>query len=204
MVIAGITAMLEPYHQRVEVVATSTTPGDAVPLVTELRPDLVLCDVDPQELAGPGLCRTLADRLPGCRVVLLTDREEERHLFTALRAGAAGYILKSVGGAELVRSLEVVHAGTTVIDPVLAGRTLRRAAQQLSDESWPGMRQGLTHRESEVLSMTVAGLSARGVANRLAVDDRAVGVHLRSIYRKLDVDDRAGAVAAARRTGILV
>ncbi|MFP5020076.1 response regulator [Pseudonocardia phyllosphaerae] len=211
MVVAGIRAMLAPHHDRVQVVGSSTgrstaeeflSDSDAtIELVAGLRPDVVLCDVSSHQICGLELTRRLHERLSACRVVLLTDHDEECHLFSAVQAGAAGYLLKRIGGAELADQLEAVRDGETVIDPSLAGRTLQHAATRLSDEVWPGMRQGLTHRESEVLSMTVTGLSAHGVAHRLSVDDETVDVHLRSIYRKLAVTDREGAVAAARDTG---
>lgn len=84
----------------------------------------------------------------------------------------------------------------------MAGRAVDTAARLQSDEFWPGARQGLTHRESEVLSLVVTGLSNRGIAGRLVVSDETVKSHLRSIYRKLGINDRAGAVATALREGI--
>jgi DNA-binding NarL/FixJ family response regulator len=135
-------------------------------------------------------------------VVLLSVYDDEQYLFQAMRAGAAGYLIKRITGEDLVRHLELVHAGETVIDPSLAGRAVASAARLHSGEFWPGARHGLTHRESEVLSLIVTGLSNRAIATRLVVGDETVKSHLRSVYRKLAVNDRAGAVAAALREGI--
>jgi len=119
-----------------------------------------------------------------------------------LRVGASGYLLKGIGSDELVRQLELVHNGEMAIDPGLAARAVDTAARMQRDEFWPGARQGLTQRESEILSLVVAGLSNRGVATKLIIGEETVKSHLRSIYRKLGVGDRTGAVATALREGI--
>ncbi len=135
-------------------------------------------------------------------MVLLSVYDDEQYLYQALRAGAAGYLLKRVGGEELVRQLEQVSAGETVVDSALAGRAASSAARLQSGEFWPGAHLGLSHRESEVLALLVAGLSNRAIAARLVVGDETVKTHVRAIYRKLSVGDRAGAVAVALREGI--
>ena len=89
-----------------------------------------------------------------------------------------------------------------MIDTGLAGRAVDTAARLQRDEFWPGARQGLSQRESEVLSLVVNGLSNRGIATKLVVGEETVKSHLRSIYRKLAVNDRTGAVATALREGI--
>jgi DNA-binding NarL/FixJ family response regulator len=175
---------------------------DALPLVDGLKPDIVLSDVRLHGASGLDLCRRLRDSEAASRVVLLSVYDDEQYLFQAMRAGAAGYLLKRITGEDLVRNLELVHAGETVIDPTMAGRAVASAARLQSGEFWPGARHGLTHRESEVLSLIVSGLSNRAIAARLVVGDETVKSHLRSVYRKLAVNDRAGAVAAALREGI--
>ncbi|AEA28346.1 response regulator [Pseudonocardia benzenivorans] len=202
MVIAGLKAMLAPFRGRVRVVGEAIGADQAVSTVASLTPDIVLCDVRMQGASGLDLCRTLRERDPEAKVVLLSVYDDEQYLFQALRAGASGYLLKKISGEELVRQLELAHTGTTVIDASLAGRAVDTAARLQSDEFWPGARQGLTHRESEVLSLMVTGLSNRGIATRLVVSDETVKSHLRSIYRKLGVGDRTAAVATALREGI--
>lgn len=202
MVRRGLKSMLAPFQGRIRVVGEAEGMDDAVPLVQGLEPDIVLCDVRLQGASGLDLCRRLLERDATRRVVLLSVYDDEQYLFQALRAGAVGYLLKQISSEELVRHLELVHAGETVIDASLAGRAVGTAARLASGEFWPGARQGLTHRESEVLALVVTGLSNRGIAGRLFVGDETVKSHLRSIYRKLGVSDRAGAVAAALREGI--
>jgi DNA-binding NarL/FixJ family response regulator len=202
MVIAGLKAMLTPFRGRVRVVGEAIGAELALRVVSGLSPDIVLCDVRMQHASGLDLCRTLRERDPQQKVVLLSVYDDEQYLFQALRAGASGYLLKKISGEDLVRQLELAHSGVTVIDTALAGRAMDTAARLASNEFWPGARHGLTHRESEVLSLIVTGLSNRGIATRLVVSDETIKSHLRSIYRKLGVSDRAAAVATALREGI--
>ncbi|GEL19885.1 DNA-binding response regulator [Pseudonocardia asaccharolytica DSM 44247 = NBRC 16224] len=202
MVVAGLKAMLAPFRGRVRVVGEAIGADHAMSIVAGLDPDLVLCDVRMQGASGLDLCRVLRERDPDRKVVLLSVYDDEQYLFQALRAGASGYLLKKISGEELVRQLELAAAGVTVIDTALAGRAVDTAARLQSKEFWPGARHGLTHRESEVLSLMVSGLSNRGIATRLVVSDETVKSHVRSIYRKLGVNDRTGAVATALREGI--
>ncbi|MCW2692107.1 MAG: two component transcriptional regulator, LuxR family [Mycobacterium sp.] len=202
MVRWGLKSMLAPFRGRIRVVGEAGDAEDALRVVEGLDPDVVLCDVRLQGASGLDLCRSLMDRNPRRRVVLLSVYEDEQYLFQALRAGAAGYLLKKITGDELVRQLELVHAGESAIDATLAGRAVGTAARLASGEFWPGARQGLTHRESEVLALVVTGLSNHAIAHRLVVGDQTVKSHLKSLYRKLGVSDRTGAVAAALREGL--
>jgi DNA-binding NarL/FixJ family response regulator len=204
MVVAGIKAMLAPFQGQIRVVGEAIGADRALEVVASLTPDIVLCDVRMHGVSGLDLCRKLRERDPNCKVVLLSVYDDEQYLFQALRAGASGYLLKQITSDELVRQLELAHTGATVIDSALAGRAVDTAARLQSDEFWPGARHGLTHRESEVLALVVAGLSNRGVATRLVVSDETVKSHLRAIYRKLQVNDRSGAVAVALREGIFL
>jgi DNA-binding NarL/FixJ family response regulator len=202
MVIEGLKAMLATFSERVTVVGQAVGAERAVGVIDELRPDIVLCDVRMQGSSGLDLCQQLRARDPGQKVVMLSVYDDEQYLFQALRVGASGYLLKSISSDELVRQLEFAHRGQTAIDPGMAARAVDTAARLQRDEFWPGARQGLTQRESEILSFVVDGLSNRGIANKLVIGEETVKTHLRSIYRKLGVGDRAGAVATALREGI--
>ncbi|MBI3228368.1 MAG: response regulator transcription factor [Mycolicibacterium cosmeticum] len=202
MVIEGLKAMLAAFGDRVQVVGQAVGTDRALDVVDELDPDIVLCDVRMQGSSGLDLCLELRERNPHRRVVMLSVYDDEQYLFQALRVGASGYLLKSIGSDELVRQLEFVHVGQTALDPGMAARAADTAARLQRDEFWPGARQGLTQRESEILSYVVNGLSNRGIATKLVIGDETVKSHLSSIYRKLGVTDRTGAVATALREGI--
>ena len=202
MVIEGLKAMLAAFDGRVQVVGQAVGTDRALDVVDELDPDIVLCDVRMQGSSGLDLCLELRERDPNRKVVMLSVYDDEQYLFQALRVGASGSLLKSIGSDELVRQLEFVHVGQTALDPGMAARAADTAARLQRDEFWPGARQGLTQRESEILSYVVNGLSNRGIATKLVIGDETVKSHLSSIYRKLGVTDRTGAVATALREGI--
>ncbi len=202
MVIEGLKAMLAGFKNRVRVVGQAVGADRALKVVESLDPDVVLCDVRMKDSSGLDVCLALHQRDPQRKIVMLSVYDDEQYLFQALRVGASGYLLKSIGSQELVRQLELVRDGETAIDPEMAARSVDTAARMQRDEFWPGARQGLTPRESEILSYMVTGLSNRGIAKKLVIGDETVKSHLRSIYRKLEVTDRTSAVAAALREGI--
>lgn len=202
MVRTGLKAMLARFAPRVRVVGESSGTAEAERLVQTLAPDVVLCDVRIGPDSGLDLCRAVATSTSTSKLVFLTVYDDEQYLFQALRAGAAGYLLKSVDGSELVAALERAVAGEIVVDPSLAGRVAASAARLDAGEFWPGAHLGLTQRESEVLALLVAGLSNRAVAARLVVSEETIKSHVRAVYRKLDVGERSAAVAVALREGL--
>lgn len=202
MVLDGLKAMLHSYRHQVEIVGECSEPEQAVRTVAELKPDAVLLDIRLRGASGLDLCREILAALPGCKVVFLTVYDDEQYLYQALRVGAAGFLLKRIRGGELADYVRRICGGEILIDPTLAGRVALSAARLHSGEFWPGAHLGLTQRESEVLSLLVAGLSNRAIAAKLVVSEETVKTHSRGIYRKLGVADRAGAVAVALREGV--
>lgn len=202
MVLRGVTAMLSHFVADVDVVGTATDTAGALALVASERPDVLLCDMRLGKDSGLDLCRQAREMVEGLHVVFLTVYEDEQYLYQALRAEASGYVLKRVDGVELVGHLQRVMEGEVVIDPTLAGRIAMSAAKINAGEFWPGAHLSLTQRESEVLSLLVAGLSNKGIAARLVVSEDTVKTHIRGLYRKLGVSDRGGAIAVALREGL--
>ena len=198
----GLAAMLARYAQRIRIVGEAGDAEQAERLALNLKPDVVLCDVRLGASSGLDVCERLGARLPAVRVVMLSVYDEPQYLYQALRAGAAGYLLKQVQGAELATYVERAAAGEVVIDSALAGRVALHAARLESGEFWSGAAMGLSQRESEVLELLVAGLSNRAIASKLVLGEETIKTHLRGLYRKLDVSDRAGAVAVALREGL--
>lgn len=194
--------MLARYAQRIRIVGEAGDAEQAERLALNLKPDVVLCDVRLGASSGLDVCERLGARLPAVRVVMLSVYDEPQYLYQALRAGAAGYLLKQVQGAELASYVERAAAGEVVIDSALAGRVALHAARLESGEFWSGAAMGLSQRESEVLELLVAGLSNRAIASKLVLGEETIKTHLRGLYRKLDVSDRAGAVAVALREGL--
>ncbi|KAA0081930.1 DNA-binding response regulator [Mycolicibacterium sp. P9-64] len=202
MIIEGLKAMLAPFQNRVRVIGEAIGAENASAVVASLNPDVVLCDIRMEGASGLDLCRSLREQDPEQKVILLSVYDDEQYLFQALRVGASGYLLKGIRSDDLVRQLELVRSGSTAIDSGLAARAVDTAGRLQRDEFWPGARQGLTQRESEILSLVVTGLSNRGIASKLIIGDETVKSHLRSIYRKFGVSDRTAAAATALREGI--
>lgn len=202
MVIDGLKAMLSRFPEQVVVVDDTSTRDGALRALRDHDIDVLLLDVRLKGESGIDLCVDVLQRQPDCKVVFLTVYDDEQYLFQALRAGAAGFLLKRVDGEELVEHLERVQEGVTVVDPTLAGRVAASAARLHVGEFWPGAHMGLTQRESEVLALVVAGRSNRAIAGELVIAEETVKSHTRSIYRKLEVEDRTQATAVALREGL--
>ncbi|MDQ4037258.1 MAG: response regulator transcription factor [Actinomycetota bacterium] len=202
MVLEGLKAMLARRAGEIRIVGQAGTSDEAFRVVGDLRPDIVVLDVRLGRDSGLDVCHRLIARDPTCRVVFLTVYDDEQYLFQALRAGAVGYLLKRVDGRQLVEHLQAVDSGDIVIDAALAGRATASAARMAAGEFWPGARLGLTQRESEVLSLMVAGHHNRAIAARLIVGEETVKSHVSAVYRKLEVSDRSAAVATALREGL--
>lgn len=202
MVLDGLRAMLSAYTAEVTIVGEACEPEDAIALVGDVEPDIVLLDIRLHGHSGLDLCPAILRRRPQCKVVFLTVYDDEQYLYQAIRLGASGFLLKRVRGLELVEYLTRIHQGETLVDPALAARVAQSAARLQSGEFWPGAHLGLTQRESEVLALIVSGRSNRAIAGQLTLSAETIKTHVRGIYRKLDVTDRAAAVAAALREGI--
>lgn len=200
MVRAGLRAMLR--DTKVEIVGEAANLEGALAEIDEHAPDAVLLDVRLQGQSGLEACRVITQKHPGLAVVFLTVYEDEQYVFEALRAGAKGYMLKRASPEDIVRVLDEVGRGETIVDPALTGQIARRAAQVRPGHIWPGSEMGLTQRESEVLRTMVDGLNNRAIAEALVISEDTVKTHVRAIFRKLGVTDRARAVSVALREGI--
>jgi DNA-binding NarL/FixJ family response regulator len=202
IIVRGLFGLLDRSRDRVELLGPVSLADDIGEAATDLRADVVLVDTDRKGGADMGALARLLAETEGLRVVAFTHSNDERRMFEALRAGSAGYLLKSLGAVELVHHLERAREGQVVIDPTLASRLALAMGRSRDLGGWPGARMGLSQRESDVLALLVDGLANREIAERLFVGQETVKTHLHSLYRKLDVRDRAGAVGLALRDGI--
>ncbi len=173
-----------------EVVGQAANGHDAVRLAEELRPDLVLIDVQMPGMDGIEATAIITRRLPGSRVVVLSTFDEEEYIYNSLQAGAMGFVLKS---SELPELLEVVRAaarGETLLPSPIATKLAGRISAGRDQQS-------LTEREREVLGLLVLGLRNREIAERLLITERTVKNHVANIIAKLGVKSRTEAVSLA-------
>jgi two-component system, NarL family, response regulator LiaR len=178
----------------INVVGEAADGEEALAVAAEHAPDVILLDLVMPRLDGIGALRRLRDAAPGARVIVLTSFGEDERLFTALRAGASGYLLKDVEPAELGDAIRRVHRGEGLLHPAVAARVMR----ELSDEREP-IREVLTERELDVLRLLAHGLSNKSIAYELVVSEKTVKTHVSNILAKLHLADRTQAALYAVR-----
>ncbi len=181
----------------IQVVGEAENGTEAVRMVSELRPDVVVMDVRMPELNGIEATKAIKARHPGVKVLILSAHKEDHYVFPLLDAGANGYLLKTVGTQGLLRAINAVQAGETVLDPQVAGKVVNRLKHRQAFFS-EDIEEGLTERELEVLRAVAYGKTNKEVGERLCISPHTVQVHLRNIFGKLDVRNRIEAVAYAR------
>ncbi len=196
-----------------EVVGEATNGREAVALCSRLRPDLVLMDVRMPQMDGLAATREVKQRFPQISVVMVTMHENPDYLFEALKAGAAGYILKDAAQQEIVAAVRQVLSGESSLDPELAARLLLRLAAETKEQgrgSPRGQRgrgeapiEPLTPRELEVLGFLKLGLTNRRIAQELAISPGTVKNHVEHIIAKLSASDRTQAVVRALELRLL-
>ena len=194
----GLRAFLE-LQVGIEVVGEAADGEEALAAADRLRPDVVLLDLVMPRLEGVRALRALRERLPGARVIVLTSFLDDDKLLPALRAGAAGYLLKNAEPRELVRAVRVAHAGEALLDPVVAARLVESLAAGEQDEPL----DRLTPREREVLVLIGHGFPNKQIAQRLDVSEKTVKTHVGRLLAKLGVDDRTQAAVLAVRAGLV-
>ncbi|MFC3895467.1 response regulator [Lentzea rhizosphaerae] len=190
----GIASLLD-IQPGVEVIGTAADGREAVEQTLALSPDVVLMDVRMPGMDGVDAMAVLAKRAPGCRVVMLTTFDDEEYVVQALRAGAAGYLLKDLPAAELAEAVRLAHAGVTQLDDAAA----RHVAAALK----PRSTGTLTDRETEVLRLIAAGATNREIAGRLFLSEGTVKNHISRILSRLGLRDRTQAALYARDHGVL-
>jgi NarL family two-component system response regulator LiaR len=183
-------------QEDIEVVAEAADGEEAVAAARRLAPDVALMDLVMPRLDGVQATRRVRAESPTTRVLVLTSFVDDDKLLPAVRAGAAGYLLKDVQPAELVRAIRTVHAGEALLHPAVTARVLAEIAR-------PDPDGDLTAREREVLGLLAHGLANKAIAQRLGISDKTVKVHVSAILAKLGLSDRTQAALHAQRTGMV-
>ncbi len=196
----GICRLLEG-EKRITVVGEASDGEEAVRLVSECNPDVVIMDVAMPRLNGIEATREIKLLHPEVAVLILTAYDDDEYIFGLLEAGAAGYLMKTVGGDELIRAILAVQKGEPVLDPIVARKVIERAKSRGKDRSPVKNAERLTEREMEVLRLAADGLGNRDIADHLRLSRRTVEGILRMVFNKLGVGSRVEAVLYALRKG---
>lgn len=187
-----------------EVVGEAGDGETAVELAQTLRPDVVLMDLGMPGMHGLEATRRIVQSSPQVRVVVLTVSDAEDDLFEAIRAGAAGYLIKDLEADRFFAYLEGVMRGEPALTPALAGRVLAELVQRDSADRDGTPVDALTPRESEVLAAMVDGITTnRELAAYLGVSENTIKFHVRNVLDKLHLRNRAQAVSYALRRGLV-
>ena len=181
-----------------EVVGGASNGQEAIEAAGTLRPDLILMDVSMPELNGIEAARRIKAQLPEVKIVMLTVSDDDRVLIDAVKAGASGYLLKSLDSTEFLSMLEGVQRG----ESAMQRQTMSRLLDSLSDFSREPVIE-LTLRELELLKWVAQGYSNKAIAKEMSISPNTVKYHMKSVLQKLNVQNRAEAVATAIRAGWL-
>jgi NarL family two-component system response regulator LiaR len=194
----GLRTFLE-LQEEIEVVADVADGEAALSAVESHEPDVVLMDLVMPGVGGIEAIRRLRELRPETRVLVLTSFLDDEKLFPAVRAGAAGYLLKDVEPAELVRAIHTVADGEALLHPAVAARLM----EEFSETERPAPDDALTAREREVLELIARGLPNKLIARELEIAEKTVKTHVSSILSKLGLTDRTQAALYAVRAGLI-
>ncbi|RMF46903.1 MAG: DNA-binding response regulator [Anaerolineae bacterium] len=191
----GLRALLER-HPNFEVVAEAGTAREAIERVQEYAPDVVIMDIRLPGSSGIDACQEITQRFPDTKVIMLTSYAEDEMLFSAIRAGAAGYVLKQIDGQDLVRAIEAVGRGEALLDPAVTQRIFQEVRKAAKEEEASAFA-ALTQQEKHVLLLVSEGKTNREIAKELFLGEGTVRNYVSSILSKLSVSNRAEAAAYA-------
>ena len=196
----GIRALLEA-TPNTEVIGEAATGEEAIPLADQLKPDLILMDVQMPGINGIEATRQIVTGQPDIRILMLTMFEDDASVFAAMRAGAHGYVLKDATKEELRRAIQAVGNGEAIFSPTIAARLIAYFAMPrppLVKTNFPE----LTDRERDILGLIAAGKDNRTIANHLALSAKTVSNYVSIILNKLQAADRAKLMLMALEAGM--
>ena len=186
-----------------EIIAEAGDGEEAVRLATELVPDVVIMDISMPKLDGLEATRQIKTKYPKIAVLALTVHDDNQHILEILQAGAAGYLVKSVLGDEVVQAIRAVASGNMVLSPLIGLHLLKHAARYPTRPVSLEAGEKLSTRELEILKLTAQGMMNKDIATVLGLNLRTVKGHLTNIFSKLRVRSRTEAVIAGLRAGFL-
>jgi DNA-binding NarL/FixJ family response regulator len=201
----GLETLLS-VHQDIQVVGQASNGQEAVEVAAQVQPDVVLMDVRMPIVNGVQATRRLKQALPQCRVIVLTTFDDDEYVFDALRAGAAGYLLKDVPSARLVEAIRATARGESILEPSVAAKVIAefsRVSSMVPSAQMEQLVEPLSERELEIVALIARGASNKEIADQLFIAEGTVKNHVTHILGKLGVRDRTQAALKARELGLL-
>jgi DNA-binding NarL/FixJ family response regulator len=191
----GLRSLLDR-QPNFEVVAEASNAKEAVEKTADYEPNVVVMDIRLPGNSGIEACQEITEKFPDVKVIMLTSYAEDEMLFSAIRAGAAGYVLKQIGGNDLVHAIEAVGRGEALLDPSLTQRVFEQVRKAQRDAEASAFA-GLTNQEMQVLHLVSEGRTNREIAEALFLGEGTVRNYVSNILGKLGVSNRAEAAAYA-------
>jgi two-component system response regulator DevR len=189
----GLRTLLGLHRDRIEIVAEAAGVAEALALVPPARPDVVMLDMRLPDGNGVQACRQLLALAPGARILFLTSSVDDDLVADSIRAGASGYLLKEINGAELIRAILEVAAGGQAIDAAVTARLLRIVRGD--GTPGPGTGELLTPQDRRLLALLAAGLTNREIGVELGLAEKTIKNQLTALFEKLGIGRRSQAAA---------
>jgi DNA-binding NarL/FixJ family response regulator len=186
-----------------EIVGEACDGEEAVDLVSQLKPDIVVMDIMMPKFDGLEASKRIKKLAPNTAVLILTAYDDDSYVLGLLEAGAAGYLLKSARGQDLVDAVRAIRAGESVLHPHIIEQLLKRTEAKSTGTLSTKINKVLTDREMEILKLLAKGMSNKEIAEKSFLSLRTVKTHMSNIFAKMSVASRSEALAEALRLGLL-
>ena len=190
-------------EQDMEVVGKASDGEETVAMAFELKPDVVIMDIIMPKVDGIEASKRIKTTTPNIAILILTAYDDDNYVLGLLEAGAAGYLLKSARGQDLVEAVRAIQAGESVLHPEIIGKLLKRAILKSSGMAKPKTDELLSEREKEMLKLLATGMGNKEIAKKLCLSLRTVKAHMSNIFNKMNVASRSEALVEALRSGMI-
>jgi two-component system NarL family response regulator len=196
----GLVRLLEE-QEDIKVVFSCSNREEAIERVKETEPDIVLMNTNIPKSSKKRVTQEISESSPGVKVAMLTDSKDEEDLFSAIEAGATGYLLKDMKVGDLMKSIDLIAKGEVVVSPPLAGKLVDKISEMKPSESEDA--NTLSQRELEILKLLAKGATNKDIAESIFIAENTAKVHIKSILEKLGLRNRQQAAAYAVQQGLV-